>query len=255
MDSKAKRIPAAASAAYRTWPLPSVTAEHVVPAASDTTRPQPEPEAPAPAALTTAELEAIREAALAEGHREGLERGIQEGRARGMEQGIEQGREEGLSAAREEVEEIITRFSRLCDQLLHPIEVQREALQEALTALVQQLARTVIGRDPVTDGAQVAAAVEQALAALPAGAEGIELRLHSKDLQLLEQSGRLRSEWCLAADPALTPGDVLLHTRHSVVDFTREARFQQLLAALLEDQPVAEACSMAAGSQRKGVEP
>ena len=235
MDTKANRIPAADSGDFRRWPLPEISTGHIVPAASEAKR-RPEPEA-VRNSPTAAELEQIRREAYEDGRREGVERGYTDGHAQGHAEGYSQGQEQGRAAGAGDITAAVERLSRLYDQLLRPLDEQRVALQSGLTELALQLARMVIGRDPVTEPAQVAAAVEQALAALPAGAEGIEVFLHEADLELLEQSGRLRPEWRLTADAKLQPGDLRLQTRHSVVDFTRETRFQQLLAALLDDRP------------------
>lgn len=235
MDTKVNRIPAVESGDFRRWPLPEVSAGHIVPAATEAvSRPQPEA---ARNSLTAADLEQISREAYEDGHREGVGRGYAEGHAQGHAEGHSQGREQGLAAGAEEISAVVARLSRVCEQLLQPLDEQRIALQSGLTELALQLARAVIGRDPVTEPAQVAMAVEQALAALPAGAEGIEVFLHEADLELLEHSERLRPEWRLTADASLQPGDLRLRTRHSVVDFTRETRFRQLLAALLDDRP------------------
>lgn len=239
MDNKPNRIPAADSGAYRNWSVPEIAdGGHVVPAAAEVARSQRERAADTVySSLTASELESITQQAQDEGYREGLE----SGRCEGHREGFAAGRSEGLEAAREEVDATLERFTRLSEQLLQPLEQQRTDLQQSLTELTLALARAVIGRDPVTAPAQVLAAVEQALAALPAGADGIEVRLHPADLELLRESGRALPEWRLLEDSGLAPGDVGVRTRHSVVDFTRETRFQQLLAALLEEGPRAAA--------------
>ena len=235
MDDKDNRIPAAESGDFEQWPLPEISAGHIVPAATEAARRrQPEP---AHHSLTAAELEQISAEAYAEGHRAGAERGYAEGHTQGHSEGYSQGREQGRAAGAQEIAAAVARFGRLCEQLLQPLDEQRAALQDSLTELTLQLARAVIGRDPVTEPAQIAATVEQALAALPAGADGVDVFLHTADLELLERSEWLRPEWRLVADAGLQPGDLRLRTRHSVVDFTRETRFRQLLAALLEERP------------------
>lgn len=227
------RIPAARSGDFSQWSLPEVSAGHIVPAASESARRHREREADTVyKSLTASELETITREAYADGRREGLA----SGHAEGHREGFAQGREEGLAAARAQIEDELGRAASLLQQLLQPLEQQRAELEESLTQLSLELAHAVIGRDPVTEPQQVLAAVTQAVAALPAGAEGIEVYLHPDDAALLEQANLVRQEWRLLQDPHLRPGDCRLRTRHSVVDFTRETRFRQLLAALLEER-------------------
>lgn len=231
------RIPAGEAGQFQRWVLPEVGEPAcLLPSAGESVQevpsrdPEPEP-APAAASLTAAELEALREAAMEEGRQEGLERGQQEG----WQAGHEQGRQAGLEAAREEVQALQQRLAGLCGQLLQPLAEQRAALQEAVTGLVVELTKAVLEREPVTPADRMIAAAEQALAALPAGAEGLSLHLHPADLAELEASGLAPAEWRLVADDQLQPGGLTVHTRHSVVDFSRETRLKQLLAAMLEE--------------------
>lgn len=220
---KVNRIPAADTADFASWHFPEVAAGHIVPAASEAVRRQRAREAElVHRSLTASELESITARAHAEG--------VEQGRARGLEQGHAEGLERGLAEGRRRVDEQVARLRQLQQRLLFPLGEQRDALEQALWSLAKTLARMILEREPSADAAAVLQVVRTAVAALPQGAENIQVFLNPEDLELLGAGAD--PAWQVRPDPALGPGDCRVATRHSLVDFTRETRLRQLLQSL-----------------------
>lgn len=231
---KANRIPAADSTGFDSWRLPEVAAGHIVPAASEAVRRERAREAElVHRSLTARELESITLQARDEGYADGHAAGT----ARGHEEGYAAGLEEGRAAGRAQIERETARLKGLQKSLLSPIEEQREALDRALHALAVALASAIIEREPGTHPDVLGSLVRRAVAALPQGADNIQVHLHPDDLTLLQAEGLNEPAWQLLPDPAMTPGGCRVSTRHSLVDFTRETRLRQLLESLQSSLP------------------
>lgn len=199
--------------------------------------------------LTAADIEAIRQSAWEEGRAEGFsqgyEEGLQQGREAGEKEGFEagsaRGEKEGRDAAeqqgRQEVSESLARLETIMAELLQPVERQRDEVESALVNLATVLSRAVIFRELSLDSSQIRAVVKEALASLPSTADNLRIRVNPVDeARIREVAEKLEASASVIADDAVLAGGCKIESRHSLVDFTVEKRFQKTVQAMLDQQ-------------------
>lgn len=199
--------------------------------------------------LTAADIEAIRQSAWEEGlqegrqagHEEGLRQGLEEGRERGHEEGRQTGEREGREQAetdtRAQIDEKLARLESVLGELLAPIERHQDELESALVNLATVLARAVIYRELTVDSSQIARVVTDAVNSLPSTRENVRIRIHPSDAEWVrEAAGRLEAEATITEDDSILAGGCKVETRHSLVDYTVEKRFQKAVQSMLEQQ-------------------
>ena len=205
-----------------------------------------EEEEPTPS-ITAEELEAIRQAAweegMAEGHAAGFAKGLEEGKLEGLQQGhqagLEQGKEDGLAMGQELVEQEVAHWQALATRLATPLSDLDLAVEEQLIALVQQLARSLIGHEAETSPRLLLEALRQGIALLPVAEQGVTLQLHPDDIARVEEAFGseecAKRQWRLQSEPTFSPGDLQLATTLSSIDLTLQGRIDQLLRNFLRD--------------------
>lgn len=234
------RIPSEELTAYERWELPLLDQE-----GNEVDREEEREVKP----LTAADIEEIRQAAWDDGHAEGREAGYQaglkEGREQGHQEGFESGQQEGrdsgrneaLESTRTEVETAISRLDSVMAELLEPIERHQEETEAALVNLTTVLARAVIFRELSLDSSHIGTIVRKAIASLPSTRENVRIRVHPEDAGYVrEAAGRFEVEAAVLEDDAILKGGCKVETRHSLVDFTVEKRFQKAIQGMLDRQ-------------------
>ncbi|MEC7815035.1 MAG: flagellar assembly protein FliH [Pseudomonadota bacterium] len=236
-DPDSKLIPKEQLTAWERWELPLLDA-----------RGNPVEEEVAVKPLTAADIEAIREEARQDGFEEGRKAGYaegfnkghadghKEGHSTGEAEGREHGRQQAEEAAREELKERMARLEHLMGELMLPIQRHQDELESALVNLTTEVARAVVYRELTTDSSQIHDLVRKALAALPSTAENLRIHIHPDDVEpVTEAIEALDVTPSIVQDAALTPGGCRVESRHSLVDFTVEKRFQQTIQQLMEE--------------------
>ena len=231
-----KLIPTEQLTAWERWELPLLDA-----------RGNPVEEEAEVKPLTAADIEAIREAAREDGFEEGRKAGYaegfnkghadghKEGHSTGETEGREQGREQAEQAARDEIQERMARLEHLMGELLLPIQRHQDELESALVNLTTEVARVVVHRELTIDSSQIHDLVRKALAALPSTAENLRIHVHPDDIEPVNEAiEALEVTPSVVQDAALTPGGCRVETRQSLVDYTVEKRFQQVIQQLME---------------------
>ncbi|WP_336366947.1 flagellar assembly protein FliH [Marinobacter sp. C2H3] len=239
-----QRIPKEQLTAYERWELPLLDAD-------GNERPREEERDVRP--LTAADLNEIRQAAredgfqegreagYREGHAEGYQQGHQEGLAAGQEEGRAEGQARGEADTRERVDATLERLEAMMGELVHPVARHRDELEAALVHLTASLARAVLFRELTIDSSQIRDVVRKALAALPSTAEAVRIHVHPDDLEpVREVADRLESAATVVEDDSLLPGGCRVESRHSLVDYTVEKRFQKVIQRMLDDTLSAE---------------
>lgn len=215
--------------------------------------------------LTAEEVEEIRKAAyeegLSEGHAEGLKQGYdagfakgeQEGRAQGLAQGLEEGRAqgelqgreegfargkaEGLENSRDLVESQVSRLAHLGDMLANPLREINAAVTSQIMDMVTRLVRVITHTELKSNPEHLQYAIGECLKLLPDAVKGATLYLHPDDEALLLATlGRdyLNAQhWEVKTREDLTPGDVEVENRLSLVDFKVDARLDALVEKFL----------------------
>ncbi|MDX1458248.1 MAG: flagellar assembly protein FliH [Marinobacter sp.] len=239
-DDPRNRIPSEKLTAYERWELPLLDKQ-----GNEVAREEERDVKP----LTAADLEEIRQAAWEEGRKEGYEAGVREGQAEGREQGYQEGHAEGvaegrqsghdeaLDQTREEVNAKLARLEEMLGELLVPIQRHEDELETALFNLATVMARAVVYRELQIDSSQIARVVEHAMASLPSTSENVKLMINPADLQWVrEVADRFEASTSIVEDSGILPGGCKLETRHSLVDFTVEKRFQKAVQSMLDQQ-------------------
>lgn len=234
------RIPKENLTAYERWELPLLDAGGNEVAREEERNVKP---------LTAGEIQEIREAAYQDGltegkkegydagHKEGLKKAHEEGFAAGETEGRESGAEKGLEETRKDVEARLERLEELMGELLDPIQRHEDELETALVNLTTVLSRAVLHRELTLDSSQISAVVKQALKSLPSTSENVRIHIHPDDHQWVsEVAERYEAGASVVEDAAIMRGGCKLETRHSLVDFTVEKRFQKAVQDMLSQE-------------------
>lgn len=224
------------------------------PASSSKPAPETEPEAEVIEPPTAAELQALRDAAREEGFVEGraageqagYKAGHQEGLAAGREEGFDTGKAEGLQAAEADTRAAIETAQREAAaslaQAIAALNTREQALEEELAPvirdLVLRLTQGLVVQSLQQSPEQIEDIVHQAIQLMPSAHERMQILLHPDDCSMLKG---LELHWLrqvdLQPDDALSPGGCMVKTRHSLLDYTLDQRYQKQIQALLE-QPI-----------------
>ncbi|MGF2685006.1 flagellar assembly protein FliH [Marinobacter sp. DUT-3] len=239
-DKSLNRIPKEQLTAYERWELPLLDAR-----GNEVAREEERDVKP----LTAADIEDIRQAAREDGHAEGRDAGYQAGFNEGREQGHkdgydagfaegrEQGAEQGLEETRKEMDSHIDRLEHLLGELLIPIRRHEDELETALVNLTTILARTVVYRELSIDSSQIRQVVRQAMASLPSTTDNVRILVNPEDAEWVRQvAERFEATNSVVEDDSILRGGCKVETRHSLVDFTVEKRFQKAVQGMLEQQ-------------------
>ncbi|HTN33661.1 MAG TPA: flagellar assembly protein FliH [Marinobacter sp.] len=234
------RVPKEQLTAYERWELPLLDAR-----GNEVPREEERNIKP----LTAADLGEIHRTAHEDGYNEGKKAGYQaglaegqsrghaEGLSTGLAEGREQGEQRGYKDTRKELDAKLDRLEHLMGELLFPISRHEDELETVLLNLTTALARAVVYRELVMDSSQIQEVVRRALQALPSTADNVRIHVHPSDLELVQQvAERLEAAASIVGDDAILPGGCKLETRHSLVDFTVEKRFQRVIQDMLEQQ-------------------
>lgn len=241
-----ERIPAESLTAYERWEMPAI---------SEAGQMAKRREPPAPIKPpTAADLEAIREAAyqdgLAEGLDEGRKKGYESGFKSGYEKGKQQGRTDGMASGRTEImtelrnqiDSGIGRLDQIVQVLAGPVEALSDELEAASLSLVIGISRSVVARELALDSSHIADIVRYALTQLPESDKPLKIFVNPDDLAFLQEHARPQPEWLsqCVADPALAPGGCRLDNRTTLVDFSTDKRFAQVVSDMLNRNPAAD---------------
>jgi len=151
------------------------------------------------------------------------------------EEGLALGKREGLEQGRALAQEQARRLAALCDQLARPLQALDEEVVDELTALAIAVARQIIRRELKADPGQVMAAVQGALAELPAASRNVRIYLNPEDMALVREAlpGEPGGAWQLLEDPAVGRGGCRVATDTSHIDATVERRLAAVASELL----------------------
>src|SRR5690554_1102378 len=237
-DQDTKRIPKEQLTAWERWELPLLDERGNQVVQEQEVKP-----------LTAADLEEIRQAAREDGFQEGREAGYQEGfekgRVEGHQQGLQAGEAEGRElgqqqaeeATRKEVASRVDRLEHLLGELVLPIQRHEEELETALGNVTTVLARAAVYRELSLDSSQIRQVVRKALAALPSTADKLRIQIHPDELEPVRAvAERSAVSPSVMAEKTLVAGGVKVGSRHSLVGYAAEQRFQGAVQGMLEGQ-------------------
>ncbi len=247
--------------AYQRWELPSVeqppepepAAAAAIPARAEPRERGPRGLKAASAPPTLDEIEQIQReaheegfaAGYQEGRREGREQGYKKGQQEGHAEGYQRGYAEGLAAGRDEVALRVQNLDQLLSYLHRPLDQLDVTIEEELTWLATEIARQLVRRELRTSPGEIVAVVREAVALLPAGSSGAQVRLHPDDARLIREVLSLGQGdepiWRIIEDQTLSRGGCVVNTDLSRIDATIEKRLGAVIATVLGDEREAAA--------------
>lgn len=244
-DSKQiNRIPAAKAAEFDRVVYPSIQAGKLIDVVKASERPNPRnprgrvPPKPQTESAPEAVEESVDkgfEKGFQEGREEGVAKGYAEGTDRGHAEGLQRGLEEGRAQLQAQTDAAVAQLQSIMAQLNDPIAAQEDALEAALLNVALHLAQALIGREIKVDRQLAIGAVRAAVKALPVGSKQIQIFVNPQDADTLQSLREVqRGEWLVEADASLTPGGCRVESAHSLVDYTLESRYRQLLEQMLD---------------------
>ena len=181
-----------------------------------------------PALPTLEQIQAIEQAAHAEGH----QRGLEDGRSEGHAEGLAAGHAEGLAAGQAEIRQLCAQIEGILDSFSRPLARLEDEVVQSLGALAVRVAGALVSRAYQADPGLLAALVQQALATVSASQRPLQVRLHPDDLDSIAVLLQLPPDCSLQPDPALARGDLRLHAESVRIDGSLQARLQAALSAV-----------------------
>ena len=150
-------------------------------------------------------------------------------------EGFARGHAEGLASGQGEVRRMVAQIEGILDSFTRPLARLDGEVADALTDLAVRIAGTLIGRAYVADPTLLADLVREALDAVGSGHREMELRLHPDDFGVLAPHLAGLDGVRLTVDSALGRGELRLHSESVRIDGTVAARLQSVLEATLAD--------------------
>jgi flagellar assembly protein FliH len=197
---------------------------------------------------TAEEIEAIREAAHAEGfsqgqqegHAQGTEVGLVKGHEEGFEKGLEEGTTQGLANGEEQVQQYLTSWISLIDSIQNPVANVEKALEKELVLLAVSLAKGVIRSEVKTNPDLIFQALSEGLKALPIQEKNYQIHLHPDDIELVNNHFSseeiTKHRWDFIESPELSVGGCEIVTQSNAVDITVERRVKDIIDKFLLEQ-------------------
>lgn len=170
-----------------------------------------EPVRPAPPSVE--ELQALEQAARADGYA--------------------RGHAEGFAAGQSEVRRMVAQMEGILDGFTRPLARLDGEVADALADLAVRIAGTLLAREYMADPTLLADLVREALDAVGSGSREMELRLHPDDFGVLAPHLAGLDGVRLTIDAALGRGELRLHSESVRIDGTIAARLQSVLEAVM----------------------
>ena len=166
-----------------------------------------------PALPSVEELQALEQAAHAEG--------------------FARGHAEGLAAGQNEVRRMVAQIEGILDSFTRPLARLDGEVADALADLAVRIAGSLLAREYLFDPTLLADLVREALDAVGSGSREMELRLHPDDFGVLAPHLAGLDGVRLTIDAALGRGELRLHSESVRIDGTIAARLQSVLEAVM----------------------
>lgn len=167
----------------------------------------------APRMPSVEELQAIEQAAYAEG--------------------FQRGHAEGHATGQGEIRRMVAQMEGILDSFTRPLARLDGEVADALADLATRIAGTLVGQAYRADPALLAELVREALDAVGRESRDVELRLHPDDLAVLMPQLSMLDGVRLAGDVTLARGELRVHGESVRIDATVDSRLRACLDAML----------------------
>ncbi len=175
--------------------------------------PPPPPQEPVRHMPSVEEVQAIEEAAHAEGYA--------------------RGHAEGVAAGQAEVRRIAAQMEGILDAFTRPLARLDGEVGDALGDLAVRIAGALLRRDYVAEPALLEALVREALELAGSDQRQVDLRLHPDDLAMLTPQLLALGGVRLSGDTTLARGDLRLHADSVRIDGSLSARLNATLQRIV----------------------
>lgn len=235
MVDKSKKVPLGELSAYERWELPNIGDPSQVPRKKEVQEKIKPPTAEQIESITKQAYEAGFEEGYRDGQDKGFETGSAEGRKEGLETGHKEGYDQGLAKAQTEINQKLAQLESLMRQLVNPISMQQQLVEEAMLNVAVALSRAVIHRELSLDSSSLSLTLSQVIEELPALDAGAHLRINAQDREVVESvlSG-MNASLELINDASVQAGGFLLKTASQLIDYTVQKRFQKAVQGMLD---------------------
>jgi flagellar assembly protein FliH len=152
-------------------------------------------------------------------------------------EGYARGHAEGLASGQGEVRRMVAQIEGILDGFTRPLARLDGEVAEALSDLAVRIAGVLLGRAYLVDPTLLADLVREALDAVGSGSREMELRLHADDFGVLAPHLAGLDGVRLSIDNALGRGELRLHSESVRIDGTIASRLQSVLEATLAASP------------------
>lgn len=169
-------------------------------------------------------------------HEEGYAEGYDVGRLLGQREG----QQKLDDYIRNQGRSIAQRMAQLVETAQRGLTESEQQMAQGVLEIACEVARQIVRHELSVNPNALLPVVREALAALAADSKTASVRLHPKDLEVLDAP--LRQEFGSAgvnwiADPSLKPGNCLVESAGTTVDGTIEKRWLRAVASLGLDMP------------------
>jgi len=162
------------------------------------------------------EIQAIEEAARAEGYA--------------------RGHAEGLASGQAEIRRIIAQMEGILDAFTRPLARLDAEVTDALAELAVRIAGALLGRSYAADPTLLAALAQEALDIAGSESRHLELRLHPDDIAMLTPHLPPLDGVRLVADQTLARGDLRVHADSVRINGSLEARLNAALQRIVSQE-------------------
>ncbi|NND54972.1 MAG: hypothetical protein HKN56_08395 [Gammaproteobacteria bacterium] len=163
-------------------------------------------------------------------------------RQQAWQQGFDQGHADGIAAGLAELQQRGQLLQQVLDATAKPLQSIDQQVEQEILQLITEIARQLVRRELRLDSSHVIALIREGLAALPAGAAGIRVRLNPQDVETVrellqpDEGGRA---WTIEPDPLLEQGACRIVSETAQIDERLDTRLARVIATMLEDERAA----------------
>ena len=191
-----------------------------------------------PKHLTAKDIEEITQQAEKEGREAGYAEGFAQGEIQGEKLGVQRGEEKAYKEKLEELEAQQNKLTQICENLFAPMDEQSRELENIVLDLVHNLSQKILKTEITQNPEQFKGFVSRVMRELPAGSKNITVFLNPEDAEVLKDLLKSKNQnWPIESDDDMAHGGCRVETRESIVDYSLEKRWLELLedAAAEED--------------------
>lgn len=184
-----------------------------------------------PRHLTADDINKITRAAEEEGFKAGYEEGFAKGEIQGEKKGAAEGEARAYKECKAQLDDEYARLYAICEHLFVPMLEHDKVMENMLMDMALHFASELLQKEIEQHPESLRAMIVKVLKALPAGSKNMTIFLHPDDAALMEKVLQEKNQhWPIQTDDTLLRGGCRVETRESIVDYSVEKRWKDMLA-------------------------